>query len=239
MPVEDISPKEPSAVLALQPSSPQAVCDLALGASGKPSYADCLRLLQTGPAGQDAETHSAWVSSVLQAFERFRILCAVHQGDWGTQGLNAAVQKALADNGLLKVTGEWFAGRPVMVTRNDAQLGVFNGDVGVVLPNTEGKLKVWFLDGEALRSVSVMRLAQVETAFVMTVHKSQGSEFEHTVLVLPPGGAEVLSRELAYTGITRARKQFTLMEAEAGLLEAAIHRPSVRASGLAQWWALN
>jgi len=239
MPLEDISPKEPSAVLALQPSSPQAVCDLALGASGKPSYADCLRLLQTGPAGQDAETHSAWVSSVLQAFERFRILCAVHQGDWGTQGLNAAVQKALADKGLLKVTGEWFAGRPVMVTRNDAQLGVFNGDVGVVLPNTEGKLKVWFLDGEALRSVSVMRLAQVETAFVMTVHKSQGSEFEHTALVLPPGGAEVLSRELAYTGITRARKQFTLMEAEAGLLEAAIHRPSVRASGLAQWWALN
>ncbi len=239
MPAEDASPNEPSAVLALQPSSPQAVCDLALGASGKPSYADYLRLMQTGPAVQDAEPHSAWVSSVLKAFERFRILCAVHQGDWGTQGLNAAVQKALADNGLLKVTGEWFAGRPVMVTRNDAQLGVFNGDVGVVLPNTEGKLKVWFLDGEALRSVSVMRLAQVETAFVMTVHKSQGSEFEHTALVLPPGGAEVLSRELAYTGITRARKQFTLIEAEAGLLEAAINRPSVRASGLAQWWALD
>jgi exodeoxyribonuclease V alpha subunit len=113
---------------------------------------------------------------------------------------------------------------------------VFNGDVGVVLPNTEGTLKVWFLDGETLRSVSVMRLAQVETAFVMTVHKSQGSEFEHTALVLPPGGAEVLSRELAYTGITRARQQFTLIEAEAGLLEAAIGRPSVRASGLAQSW---
>jgi exodeoxyribonuclease V alpha subunit len=81
-----------------------------------------------------------------------------------------------------------------------------------------------------------MRLAQVDTAFVMTVHKSQGSEFEHTALVLPPGGAEVLSRELVYTGITRAREQFTLVEAEAGLLEAAIHRPSVRASGLSRWW---
>jgi exodeoxyribonuclease V alpha subunit len=146
------------------------------------------------------------------------------------------VQKALADQGLLKPQGDWFAGRPIMVTRNDAQLGVFNGDVGVVLPNLEGKLKAWFLDGDALRSVSVMRLAQVETAFVMTVHKSQGSEFEHTALVLPPGGAEVLSRELVYTGITRARQQFTLIEAEAGLLEAAIDRPSVRASGLAQWW---
>ena len=231
------SPGSVSALLALQPTSPQAVCDLALGAHGQPSYADYLRLMQQWPEGQGTDTHTAWVRSVLQAFERFRILCAVHQGDWGTQGLNAAVQKALADADLLKVTGEWFAGRPVMVTRNDAQLGVFNGDVGVVLPNHEGKLKVWFLDGEALRSVSVMRLAQVETAFVMTVHKSQGSEFEHTALVLPPGGAEVLSRELVYTGITRAREQFTLLEAEAGLLEAAMARPSVRASGLAHRWS--
>jgi exodeoxyribonuclease V alpha subunit len=229
-----------SPVLALQPSSPQAVCALALGEAGKPSYANYLRLMQTGPAGQGAEvsseSHSQWVHSVLKAFEGFRILCAVHQGDWGILALNAAVQKALADAGLLRIQGEWYLGRPVMVTRNDAQLGVFNGDVGVVLPTTEGKPKVWFLDGEALRSVSVMRLAQVETAFVMTVHKSQGSEFEHTALVLPPGGAEVLSRELVYTGITRAREHFTLVEAEAGLLEAAIHRPSVRASGLAHWW---
>jgi exodeoxyribonuclease V alpha subunit len=231
--------KQASALLALQPSTPQAVCALALGTSGKPSYADYLRLLQTGPAGQGAEAQASWVGGVLKAFERFRILCAVHQGDWGTLGLNAAVQKSLADQGLLKPQGDWFAGRPIMVTRNDAQLGVFNGDVGVVLPNLEGKLKAWFLDGDALRSVSVMRLAQVETAFVMTVHKSQGSEFEHTALVLPPGGAEVLSRELVYTGITRAREQFTLIEAEAGLLEAAIDRPSVRASGLAQWWTLD
>jgi exodeoxyribonuclease V alpha subunit len=226
-----------SPLLALQPATPQAVCDLALGAQGKPSYADYLGRMQQGPAGQDPETHAAWVRSVLKAFERFRILCAVHQGDWGTQALNAAVQKALADTGLLQVKGEWYEGRPVMVTRNDAQLGVFNGDEGVVLPGTEGKPKVWFLDGEALRSVSVMRMAQVDTAFVMTVHKSQGSEFEHTALVLPAGGTEVLSRELVYTGITRARDQFTLVEAEAGLLEAAIHRPSVRASGLAQRWA--
>jgi len=225
-----------SPVLGLQPSSPQAVCALALGSAGKPSYANYLHLMQSGQAGQGAEAHASWVSSVLKAFERFRILCAVHQGDWGTQALNAAVQKALADAGLLRIQGEWYVGRPVMVTRNDAQLGVFNGDVGVVLPNTEGKPKVWFLDGEALRSVSVMRLAQVDTAFVMTVHKSQGSEFEHTALVLPPGGAEVLTRELVYTGITRAREQFTLVEAEAGLLEAAIERPSVRASGLAHWW---
>jgi exodeoxyribonuclease V alpha subunit len=227
----------PSAsVFAGWASHPQVVCDLALGHGGRASYADGLRLMQLGPSGPDEASHGAWVRQVLRAFERFRILCAVHQGDWGTQGLNASVQKALAAQGLLHPQGEWFAGRPVMVTRNDAQLGVFNGDVGVVLPNPQGQLKVWFLEGEALRSVGVMRLAQVETAFVMTVHKSQGSEYEHTALVLPPARAEVLSRELVYTGITRAREQFTLLEAEAGLLEAAMARPSLRASGLRQWW---
>lgn len=219
---------------AQQASSPQAVCDLARGASGKPSYADYLACIAAGPV---AGAHEAWVQSVLLAFDRFRILCAVRQSEWGTEGLNAAVQKALADQGGLKAQGEWFAGRPVMVTRNDAQLGVFNGDVGVALPNAQGALKVWFLDGDQLRSVSVTRLPHVETAFAMTVHKSQGSEFLHTALVLPPGGADVLSRELVYTGITRAREQFSLIEAQAGLLEAAIARPSVRASGLRQWWA--
>lgn len=109
--------------------------------------------------------------------------------------------------------------------------------MGVTLPPADGQgLRVWFQDGEALRSVAVMRLPDVQTAFAMTVHKSQGSEFAHTVLVLPPGGADVLSRELVYTGITRARERFTLVEAADGLLEAALARPSVRASGLGQWW---
>jgi exodeoxyribonuclease V alpha subunit len=224
---------------ALQPASPQAVCALALGETGKPSYADYLQRMAQRPVGDDPQQHAEWVRGVLQAFERLRILCAVRQGEWGAEGLNAAVQKALAEKGWLQPQGEWFAGRPVMVTRNDAQLGVFNGDVGVVLPAAQGAaLKAWFLDGEALRTVSVMRLAQVETAFAMTVHKSQGSEFEHTVLVLPPGGGEILSRELVYTGITRAREQLTLVEAEAGLLEAALARPGARASGLAQWWGV-
>ena len=219
-------------LLALQPDTPLAVCALALGASGQASYSDYLQALRRGPAGPVVDDHADWVRSVLKAFERFRILCAVHQGDWGTQSLNAAVQKALADAGLLQVKGEWYEGRPVMVTRNDAQLGVFNGDVGVVLPGTEGKPKVWFLDGEALRSVSVMRLAQVDTAFVMTVHKSQGSEFEHTALVLPPGGAEVLSRELVYTGITRAQDRLSLVDPRTGLLGEAMARQVQRASGL-------
>jgi exodeoxyribonuclease V alpha subunit len=213
---------------------------LNLAVQGRPgstaSFADYLRLINDRPAQaqQDASAHDTWVKSVLVAFDHFRLLCAVHDGDWGTRSLNLSVQKALATAGLLKPQGEWFAGRPVMVTRNDPELGVFNGDVGVALPGIRGAtaLRVYFLDGDSLRSVGVSRLAYVETAFAMTVHKCQGSEFLHTALVLPMGGAKVLTRELVYTGITRARESFTLIEGQGGLLQTAIARKSRRASGL-------
>lgn len=219
---------------AWRPATAQAVSELALDAGG--GWADFAARVRSAP--QDPALHAPWVKGVLQAFDRLRILCAVREGEWGVAGLNAIVQKALAEQAGLPISaGEWYAGRPVMVLRNDAQTGVFNGDVGVALPPADGQgLRVWFQDGEALRSVAVMRLPDVQTAFAMTVHKSQGSEFAHTVLVLPPGGADMLSRELVYTGITRARERFTLVEAADGLLEAALARPSVRASGLMQWW---
>ncbi len=200
------------------------------------SHAGYLQAMAQRPpqALTDPGVHAAWVVGVLRAFERFRVLCAVHEGPWGTQALNASIAQALAAAGLLQPNGAWYAGRPVMVTRNDAALGVFNGDVGVALPSLEGGLRVWFLDGDTLRSVGVARLAEVETAFAMTVHKSQGSEFTHTVLVLPTAGGEVLTRELVYTGITRAREAFTLVEPRPGLLAQAVARKSQRFSGLAQ-----
>lgn len=199
-------------------------------------YSDYLRLISEHFTSKQVAAlhHENCVKVVLKAFDRFRILCAVHDSEWGTRALNQTVQRALEHAGLLKPRGEWFAGRPVMVTRNDPALGVFNGDVGITLPGPSGpaSLRVYFLDGDKLRSVGVSRLAFVETAFAMTVHKSQGSEFLHTALVLPPGGAKVLTRELVYTGITRAREQFTLIEAQEGLLRLAIERKSQRASGL-------
>ncbi|WP_170200711.1 ATP-binding domain-containing protein, partial [Ideonella azotifigens] len=132
------------------------------------------------------------------------------------------------------VRGEWFIGRPVMVTRNDSALGVFNGDIGIVLPaaGDGGNLRAWFLDGPRLRSVAVTRLSQVESAFAMTVHKSQGSEFEHTALVLPEQAGLLLSRELVYTGITRAREAFSLLAPRPGLMTQAASLPTRRASGL-------
>ena len=200
------------------------------------AYLDCM---DCRPAEGDAAQHTQWVHRVLTAFDRFRLLCAVREGDWGAAGLNKAVQAALHSAGRLQVRGEWYMGRPVMVTRNDPALGVFNGDIGIALPaavvpgaDAAPGLRVYFADGPQLRSVGVGRLAHVETAFAMTVHKSQGSEFEHTVLVLPAHAGPVLSRELVYTGITRARKTFTLVAAQPGLLATAVQQRTQRASGL-------
>ena len=190
--------------------------------------------LPAGGLNAAERQHRAWVQQVLQAFDRCRILTALREGDWGAAGLNRAIARALGQQGWIAPQGEWYAGRPVMVTRNDAALGVFNGDIGITLPAADGRgLKVWFTDGAGEpRAVSTSRLAQVETAFAMTVHKSQGSEFEHTVLVLPPGAGALLSRELVYTGITRARQAFTLVSANVESLPTAIGQPTRRASGL-------
>ncbi len=222
------------AVHLLASTDPAAAVQLALrgrvGAVG--CYRDYLRALSVQAPVQD-DAHAAWVHGVLRAFDGFRLLCAVREGPWGAAGLNRAVESALRGAGLLQGRGEWYAGRPVMVTRNDAGLGVFNGDIGIVLPAPGGGLRAYFADGPQLRSVGVARLAHVETAFAMTVHKSQGSEFGHTALVLPPQAAgALLSRELVYTGITRARDAFTLVAAQPGVLEQALRQRTQRSSGL-------
>ena len=229
-------------LLWLATSAASAVVQLAVqGRPGAPGgYGAYLQALQQRPASDNRASHEAWAVSVLSAFERFRVLCAVHDGEWGTAALNAAIERALGAEGLLVKRGEWYEGRPVMVTRNDPGLGVFNGDIGIALrpfasatPGAAGaSLRVFFLDGNALRSVGVSRLANVETAFAMTVHKSQGSEFEHSVLVLPAAPSRVLTRELVYTGITRARLAFTLVTGRRQAFAEALARRTRRSSGL-------
>ncbi|MTW12045.1 exodeoxyribonuclease V subunit alpha [Pseudoduganella eburnea] len=201
---------------------------LRLAAEG---YRPFLQLLRQGAAAQE---HDAWAASVLQAFEGFRLLCAVREGEWGVSGLNESIAQRLEEQGLLKRRGEWYVGRPVMITRNDYATGVYNGDIGLVLPDPErpASLRVYFSDGGQVRSVLATRLRHVETAFAMTVHKSQGSEFSHTVLVLPREASSVLARELVYTGITRARQRFTLLTPNPGVLPEAIRRRTERTSGL-------
>jgi exodeoxyribonuclease V alpha subunit len=215
-------------------ATPTTVLDLASKGregveGGYRRYLELMRRRPREPAAQDA-----WVRDVIQAFDRFRVLCAVREGDWGVSGLNRAIEQRLAEDGLLTPRGEWYEGRPVIVTRNDYALGVFNGDIGIALKAAPGDatLRAWFVEGELVRSVSVSRLAEVQTAFAMTVHKSQGSEFDHTVLVLPPNGGPVVSRELVYTGITRARSALTLVTGRPDALAQAVARSTRRSSGL-------
>jgi exodeoxyribonuclease V alpha subunit len=200
---------------------------IALALEGYRAY---LRLLGEGPVGD----HEDWVRAVLQRFEAFRILCAVREGEWGVEGLNTAIEQRLDQAGLIRRSGDWYVGRPVMVTRNDYATNVFNGDIGLTLadPARPGSLRVYFLEGDKVRSVLATRLRHVETAYAMTVHKSQGSEFAHTVLALPKEGGAVLARELVYTGITRASREFTLLTPAPGVLGEAIGRRTHRASGL-------
>jgi exodeoxyribonuclease V alpha subunit len=215
------------AVRWIEHAQQQHVLQLALD-----GYRPYLELLREGGAA----THDGWARSVLQSFESFRLLCAVREGEWGVTGLNAAIEQRLDTARLIRRRGEWYVGRPVMVTRNDYGTGVFNGDIGVTLadPARPDSLRVYFLEGDKVRSVLATRLRHVETAYAMTVHKSQGSEFAHTVLVLPKSGGAMLARELVYTGITRASKVFTLVSPASAVLAEAIGRRTRRASGLRQ-----
>lgn len=172
-------------------------------------------------------------SDALSRFSRFRILTAHRAGDTGQAGINRFVEGALEKRGALKLVAAWYEGRPVMVTRNDYHLGLFNGDIGLTLRD-RGTLKVFFTDSNGeLRGVMPPRLQAAETAFAMTVHRSQGSEFDHVAVVLPERPSPITVRELLYTACTRARRHLTIIGTEASIRHAVTH-PTDRASGLTQ-----
>jgi exodeoxyribonuclease V alpha subunit len=212
----------------LELADPSAVPPLALA-----GWRECHALLRA--RGADFEP---WARAVLVAFDRFRVLAAVREGPWGVAGLNAAIAQALERAGALpeRVSGDGFGeGRPLMVTRNQPALGVFNGDIGLQLTAPDGSRRLWLADGDGLRSVAIGRLDRVEPAFALTVHKSQGSEFGQVALVLPPEDSPLLTRELIYTGLTRAREGFVLVAKHPALLAGAVARRTRRISGLAGW----
>ncbi len=180
------------------------------------------------------------VAAITEAFGRFRVLCALRDGPRGVTALNAAMTRrfraALDLPGLAEGTtaSPWFAGRPVLVLNNDYVLRLFNGDIGIALPDANGELLVHFPDASApagFRAIAPVRLPRHETAFAMTVHKSQGSEFDGILVMLPEQRSRVLTRELLYTAITRAKRRVALV-ADAAVLEQAIATPTTRHSGL-------
>jgi exodeoxyribonuclease V alpha subunit len=170
--------------------------------------------------------------TAFQAYRAFGVLNAMRQGPVGSEALNRQIEHALRVRGTIPASGPWYAGRPVLVTQNDYRLKLFNGDVGIALP-AEGGVKVHFEtpDGD-YRALTPNRLPAFEAAYVLTVHKSQGSELERVELLVPEAAANLNSRELMYTGISRARRGLALHSPE-GVFQRAITTPLAKASGLA------
>ena len=169
----------------------------------------------------------------LERFDGFRLLCALREGSYGVGGLNHTVESILAREGLINPKGSFYRGRPVMITVNNHAMRLFNGDTGILFPDPERgeELMVFFSapDG-GVRSVVPERLPLHETAYAITIHKSQGSEFGRVVMILPPVDGELMTRELLYTGMTRAKESVEIWANEE-VFCAAVRKKTKRSSG--------
>ena len=175
------------------------------------------------------------VSEALGLFEKYKILCAVNRGPFGVEGINRKAEAVLSAHRLIDPKGQWYAGQPVLINKNDYSLDIFNGDMGLIWPVSDrpnAELYAWFPDKSGnLKKIMPQRLPSHETAFAMTIHKTQGSEFDSVLMVLPRHETPILTRELLYTGITRARKKLTLWS-DPNILKTALSRKIQRHSGL-------
>ena len=170
----------------------------------------------------------------FRALERFRILCAHRRGPTGVDGINTQIEVALAQADLIQPDSLTYVGRPVIVTRNDYQLDLFNGDVGLIVGDPEradGKLALFRGAQNTVRCLSPSRLPPHETVFAMSVHKSQGSEFDEVAVLLPERRSPVLTRELLYTAVTRPRHKLVIHASREMIAHAITHRTE-RGSGL-------
>jgi exodeoxyribonuclease V alpha subunit len=174
--------------------------------------------------------------AALQSLRQLQILCALRDGPFGSQGLNELIARRLTLRFGIDGSRAWYHGRPVIITRNDYARGLFNGDVGIALEGAEG-LRVWFelsdRDGSVgLRSFSPRALPAHESAWAITIHRSQGSEYHDVAVVLPPNeDNRVLTRELVYTAISRAKNRAEIWATD-DALRTALARPIRRLGGL-------
>ncbi|PSV55610.1 exodeoxyribonuclease V subunit alpha [Photobacterium sp. GB-50] len=179
---------------------------------------------------------------VLDAFANVRLLCALREGDFGVVGLNYRIEKELTHRGKINPGDDtWYQGRPIMITRNDHAVGLYNGDIGITMlePETDAvdgvrRLKVYFeMPDGTIRGFLPSRIPEHEVVYAMTIHKSQGSEFADTVMVLPNDFTPILTRELIYTGITRAKARLYLY-AQPDVIRRSVQVRTERASGLSE-----
>ncbi|MEA2100974.1 MAG: exodeoxyribonuclease V subunit alpha [Thermodesulfobacteriota bacterium] len=163
---------------------------------------------------------------------QFRILCALRKGQWGFENINRIITDILAAKGLIQRTQNYH-GRPILITANDYSLPLFNGDTGMIMDKPGGPKAVFPDSDGAFREISLSRLPPHEDAYAMSIHKSQGSEVDMVLMVLPHNDSKILTKELVYTGITRAKKQIEIWSTDE-ILKASISRPIGRGSGLYQ-----
>ncbi len=192
--------------------------------------AEYLRLLAE-PVGAESSAHDQWARALLNQFSQFQVLTAVNHGEWGMHSLNQAIKAWLHPN---QQDSNWYHGRPIMVTRNDYNIDLRNGDIGIALQvNQQAPLRLAFFDQQqGIRWLLPSRLSHYETVYAMTVHKSQGSEFNHTVVVLPEHDVPVLSKELLYTAVTRAREQLSLICTKPEVILRTVQKRVDRIGGL-------
>jgi exodeoxyribonuclease V alpha subunit len=172
--------------------------------------------------------------AALEALGAFRLLCAHRRGPYGVAVWAARVESWLA--GTIEgfdAEQPWYAGRPLLVTENDYELDLYNGDTGVVVAQPDGRLSAAFERRGDLLEYSPARLGAVDTVYAMTIHKSQGSQFDTAAVLLPQPDSRLLSRELLYTALTRARRRLIVAGTEEAI-RAAVARPIARASGLGE-----
>ena len=200
------------------------------------SYINKIRNLLENPIKKSVpESVKNTTTSLMEVFNQFRILTAGHNGEWGDHYINNYLtQWHLAELKLPLGQNTWFHGRPVMVLQNNYELGLFNGDIGFCLQTSDerSQLEVFFENKTQGIAVNLLNEEVIATAYAMTIHKSQGSEFDHVAITFDNSHARLLSKELIYTAVTRAKKQVTIYSTKHAL-EKAVQTPTERHTGLA------
>lgn len=175
--------------------------------------------------------------AALQSLDNLRVLCALREGEYGINTINKKIEDYLWRHQLIQREQLFYENRPIIVTKNNYALGLYNGDIGLIRPDDNGIMKVWFPDNaegntNGLKSVSPGFISEMETVYAMTIHKSQGSEFKNVMVLLPPKeDNQLLTRELLYTGITRARER-VIIQSSAEVLLTTCERKVSRGSGV-------
>ena len=199
---------------------------------------DALRPVRDGAVAAartviDAARHGE-ARRAIATLSTFRVLCAHRRGAHGVATWMERIERWLADAVPgFAAEGEWYAGRPLLVTENDYGLRLYNGDTGVVVATAGGRVSAAFERRDEVAEFTPARLGAVETVYAMTIHKSQGSQFDTAAVLLPDPTSQILTRELLYTAVTRAREHLVLVGPEE-TVRRAVARPVARASGL-QW----